>query len=79
MTASLVASAACTAEMDRAVPPGRSTPGPTAAPTTGAPPADADVRVPMELRFTAPALGGGTIDGADYAGSDLVVWFWAPW
>lgn len=35
--------------------------------------------VPRELRFTAPALGGGTIDGADYAGRDLVIWFWAPW
>lgn len=38
-----------------------------------------DVEVPRELRFTAPALGGGTIDGSDYAGSDLVIWFWAPW
>ena len=36
-------------------------------------------QVPSELRFTSPALGGGTIDGADYAGNDLVMWFWAPW
>ncbi|HEX6262022.1 MAG TPA: hypothetical protein VF097_04160 [Actinomycetota bacterium] len=38
-----------------------------------------DPPVPRELRFTAPALGGGAIDGAEYAGSDLVIWFWAPW
>lgn len=35
--------------------------------------------VPDVLRFTAPALGGGTIRGADFAGEDLVMWFWAPW
>ena len=35
--------------------------------------------VPDELRFTAPRLGGGMIDGAGYAGKDLVIWFWAPW
>lgn len=35
--------------------------------------------VPRELMFTAPALSGGTIRGADYAGKDLVIWFWAPW
>ena len=32
-----------------------------------------------ELRFTAPALGGGQIRGRDFAGQDLVIWFWAPW
>ena len=37
------------------------------------------VDVPRALRFTAPALGGGTIDGADFAGHDLAMWFWAPW
>jgi len=35
--------------------------------------------VPEELRFTAPSLNGGTIRGTDLAGSDLVIWFWAPW
>jgi hypothetical protein len=35
--------------------------------------------VPEELRFTAPSLNGGTIRGADLAGNDLVIWFWAPW
>lgn len=53
-------------------PPSGPSPQPTDAPGGG--PA-----VPRELRFSAPALGGGEIDGADYAGSDLVIWFWAPW
>ncbi len=35
--------------------------------------------VPDVLDFTAPRLGGGTIDGAQYAGAPLAIWFWAPW
>jgi hypothetical protein len=31
------------------------------------------------LRFTAPRLGGGRIDGEDYSGRDTAFWFWAPW
>ncbi len=31
------------------------------------------------LRFTAPRLGGGTIEGEDFAGRDVAFWFWAPW
>lgn len=31
------------------------------------------------LDFTAPQLGGGTVEGADYAGKDTAIWFWAPW
>jgi len=31
------------------------------------------------LKFSAPAVGGGQIDGEDYAGHDLAMWFWAPW
>jgi hypothetical protein len=34
---------------------------------------------PRELRFTAPALGGGQVRGREFAGRDLVIWFWAPW
>ena len=41
--------------------------------------ADSATAVPEILDFSAPALGGGTIRGADYAGSDLAIWFWAPW
>jgi len=54
-------------------PPAAPSPQPTSEAPAGGP------EVPRELRFSAPALGGGTIDGADYAGSDLVIWFWAPW
>ncbi len=31
------------------------------------------------LDFSVPALGGGQIEGADLAGRDVVLWFWAPW
>ncbi|MFO7591766.1 MAG: hypothetical protein R6X23_12880 [Acidimicrobiia bacterium] len=31
------------------------------------------------LDFTAPAVDGGTVRGADYAGDALAIWFWAPW
>ncbi len=31
------------------------------------------------LSFEAETIGGETVDIGDYAGSDLVIWFWAPW
>lgn len=31
------------------------------------------------LALQAPAADGSVIDLADYAGQDLVLWFWAPW
>jgi hypothetical protein len=31
------------------------------------------------LRFSAPKLGGGSIEGEDYSGRDVALWFWAPW
>jgi len=31
------------------------------------------------LEISAPAADGSTIDLADYAGQDLMLWFWAPW
>ena len=31
------------------------------------------------LRFSAPRLGGGTIEGVEFAGNDVAFWFWAPW
>jgi hypothetical protein len=34
---------------------------------------------PEVLRFSAPKLGGGTLEGADYSGRDVAIWFWAPW
>jgi hypothetical protein len=47
-------------------------------PSSAAPTAPATT-VPEILDFSAPALGGGTVEGADYAGADLAIWFWAPW
>lgn len=31
------------------------------------------------LQISAPAADGSTINLADYAGQDLMLWFWAPW
>jgi len=31
------------------------------------------------LDFRAPKLGGGVVNGNDFAGQDLALWFWAPW
>lgn len=44
----------------------------SAGPTTGA-------AVPDILDFTAETVRGEQVAGADYAGQDVVLWFWAPW
>lgn len=31
------------------------------------------------LELSAPTVDGRTVDLADYADADLVIWFWAPW
>ena len=31
------------------------------------------------LDFTADLVAGGQLSGADLAGGDVVLWFWAPW
>ena len=31
------------------------------------------------LRFSAPRLDGGTLEGEDYSRRDVAFWFWAPW
>lgn len=56
-----------------AMPSPTTTPSEPVAPS-GAPPANA-----AALDFTARRLGGGTIDGAQLAGGDVVLWMWAPW
>ena len=52
----------------------RSTPTPVE-PSDG----DPGEQVPEVLRFTAPRLSGGAIDGEDLSGRDVAFWFWAPW
>jgi hypothetical protein len=55
--------------------PGHSTGGsetPISSPTASAAPAKV-------LRFEAANLAGGVVRGADYAGKDVAIWFWAPW
>lgn len=37
-----------------------------------------DDAVPEALRFSAPAVGGGTLDMSTYAGRTVAFWFWAP-
>jgi peroxiredoxin len=34
--------------------------------------------VPDALQFTAPLVGGGTLDLASLAGPPVLLWFWAP-
>lgn len=34
--------------------------------------------VPVSLAFSAPRVGGGTVDFAAYAGKPVLLWFWAP-
>lgn len=36
-------------------------------------------QIPEVLRFSAPRLGGGTLEGEDFSGQDVAMWFWAPW
>jgi len=31
------------------------------------------------MDWTSAAVGGGEINGTDYLGQDVVLWFWAPW
>jgi hypothetical protein len=56
--------------------PPAATSAPTSDPTTSPSPGPA---VPEILDFGAPLVGGGRLEGADYAGRELALWFWAPW
>jgi hypothetical protein len=74
-----VVGAACSTGEDDAGGPtvGATTAEPGSSPTAGdgeRPPKTAEV-----LRFSAPELGGGTIEGEDFSGRDVAFWFWAPW
>jgi hypothetical protein len=55
-------------------------PPPAGSGTPTSPPAISEAPEPAKiLRFEAPNLAGGVIRGADYAGKDVALWFWAPW
>lgn len=69
----LAAMFALSACADRSPPSARSGP-----PAPSSPPAAAG-SVPQILDFTASRLGGGQVVGAELAGKEVVVWFWAPW
>ena len=55
---------------------------PASASATTAAPASASaagsVKVSKVLTFSAPKLGGGTLEGASLAGKPVAFWFWAP-
>jgi len=49
-----------------------------AAPASTAAPATTAAAVPAALAFTATQVGGGTMNLAKYAGTPVLLWFWAP-
>jgi hypothetical protein len=51
-------------------------PAPTSAAAAGT---TAPAPAPDALRFTAPLVGGGSIDAASLAGQPVLFWFWAPY
>ena len=40
---------------------------------------DPEPSTPEILDWSAPLIGGGTIDMADFAGQQVLLWFWAPY
>jgi uncharacterized lipoprotein len=84
-TAAVLVLSACGAD-SRTGAPGATTPssGSPAATTDSTPAPSVPVgsgdpaTAPEALRFTAPAVGGGTLDLATYAGQTVAFWFWAP-
>ncbi|MFM8304428.1 MAG: hypothetical protein ACKOA9_09050 [Actinomycetota bacterium] len=63
------------ARSDRRGPaPVRTAPDPV--PTTAT--AGTTTPVAEAFRFSAPALGGGRVEGRDFAATGVALWFWAP-
>lgn len=52
---------------------------PSEAPLREALPEPGNGEVIPLLDFTAPLVEGGTLSGSTLAGSDVAIWFWAPW
>lgn len=40
--------------------------------------ATSTIATPSILKFSVPKVGGGTVNGSDYAGKPVAFWFWAP-
>lgn len=70
---------ACGGQADTATPAPSPAPppAPVAPPTAAGAPSTAPV--PEALQFSAEGVAGGRVTGADYAGRDVALWFWAPW
>lgn len=52
---------------------------PAATPGPSNPAAAPGRPVPDALQFRAAGLDGTAVNGADFAGKDVALWFWAPW
>ena len=70
---------ACSSEPSEPRAADASTPAPIATTSPTADRSTAPATAAAVLRFTAPRLGGGTVEGEDLAGRDVAFWFWAPW
>ncbi len=53
--------------------------GGSAAPAEDEAVADEDSGVDWPLTFAGETVDGSAFEAGDYAGQDLVLWFWAPW
>lgn len=51
---------------------------PAVAPGDTSPAAPPNAAAPDALQFTAPLVGGGSLDFTQYAGKTVALWFWAP-
>lgn len=58
--------------------PASTSPAATGTGSTGGTGTTAPAAVPEALRFTAPLVGGGTLDATTLADKPTVFWFWAP-
>ncbi len=54
-------------------------PAATSAPTDGTDAPAPTGAVPAALDFSAPLVGGGSIELGASAGRPVLLWFWAPW
>ncbi len=55
------------------------TAAPATNPASGGPGSDAGTPTDWPYQFRTTTVDGSSLDTGDYAGQDLVLWFWAPW